>query len=390
MERFDFEKELLSRPLRGAGFSERLRKRIEEAVDANENARKPRTFAIASFCSVLFLAALVFGIVRFEDPSSDNLYHAAQQTSDAVVETLSATSADPVTPEVRSGLLIGLRSDGPVSDYRTLYIAPKEERLQVAAQGKGVLVPYKQQFWNVDFVKTSSDGDQYVVTYPAQTEFSENPVKLLDSADNTVHREELLFVGNEYVSVIETNTSANPAIDTGPAKRVWTTKIPLLDARSSIRTESRNELKKFTLNDVFGTNEKNPDYATDGWAVGRKQGRWVPLVADNNGLPNMTLRDVNAALPESVANYDQLCCSWADIAAKQPQAIDAFSSPSGDMTVVVTNDRILVYPGSPFRSDSPALAVNLNRNEKVIMAQWATGRYVDEWAEKTKQILQPQ
>ena len=390
MERLDFEKELISRPLSGAGFSERLRKRIEEAIDANENVRKPRTFAIASFCSVLFLAALVFGLVKYDDPS-DHLYHAAQQTSDAVVETLSASSAHPVTTEVRSGLLIGLRTDGPVSDYRTLYIAPKQERLQVAAEGKGVLVPYKQQFWNVDFVKTSSDGDQYVVTYPAQTGLFESPVKLIESADNTVHREELLFVGNEYVSVIETNLSANPASDTGSAKRVWTTKIPLLDARSSpLRAANRNDLKKFTLNDVFGTNAKDPDYETDGWAVGRKQGRWVPLVAYNNGMPNMTLRDVNAVLPESVANYDQLCCSWAEIAAKQPQAIDAFSSPSGDMTVVLTNDRILVYPGSPFRSAQPVLAVNLNRNEKVIMAQWATGRYVDEWAEKTKQILQSQ
>jgi hypothetical protein len=197
-----------------------------------------------------------------------------------------------------------------------------------------------------------------------------------------IHTEKILFAANEYVSIGQTSEviagNASSSIS-----RAWTTTIPSLAAK-------RNPV---TLNEVLQTKLTPIEYTTDQWFVARSQGRWVAMAAESapmktaKGEISYDFRQVGVQLPKSVINHDEPCCTWTDIGTRFPDATDTFSSPSKDMTVVATAGLLLVF-GSPSQlSGEPALSIKLKSKETVVMAQWATDHYVEEWAQKTAELL---
>ena len=90
---------------------------------------------------------------------------------------------------------------------------------------------------------------------------------------------------------------------------------------------------------------------------------------------------INIIPPSKLVIYDDLKISWTYIKDKVPEAIDAFTSPLGDIAVVMTKNEIIIYGiirGE--MEDMPLRRIDLKDNETVIMAEWATGDYVDNWS----------
>ncbi|MCC2685643.1 MAG: hypothetical protein K0R75_2542 [Paenibacillaceae bacterium] len=433
----DIESELQDGPLRQAAFTDELRQEIERRVERERRLSplaKLSLQAIGSLCCVaalLFVGAAApwFAPAEAQDDAALQLQSVAADGGAAEpglaggdTEAAEAASAGAA---FRSGLLIGLRTDlaaGEGSNYRTLYIAPVEGQLGVVAEGSGVLVPYKQQFWMIEPVaRITVDGAAQVLTA--------RPVDLggaggapagvgsgaggsggagVAAAGGTGEvgasagrSEKLMFAGNQYVSIAETalpagggtsggaSTSAKPA-GSATLTDAWVTRLPAL-ADSATQRASRLTLgEAFTAADAAAAPAQAADASR--WTLTRRAGHWQPQLLESRPTGDRrggaALRGVNAALPEQIANYDALCCTWTAIKARQPRAIDAMSSPDGEMLAIVSVGRIDVYAVIDGAiAAKRTLSLELNKRESLVMSQWATGRYVDEWSRKTRKYL---
>lgn len=68
---------------------------------------------------------------------------------------------------------------------------------------------------------------------------------------------------------------------------------------------------------------------------------------------------------------------------KVPEAIDAFTSPNDDIIVILTHNNILVYLIDEGEiADIPVAKIKLKTAERVVMAEWAIGRYPVLWEEE--------
>jgi hypothetical protein len=383
----ELNRELASGPLKRKGFTDELRLKIEQRVDEQAQRRKPWIAKAVSVCAASVAVAAFAMLMLVSDSFRDkNKTDLALESTDVHNTTMAEISA-PANESFRSGLLIGLRSDDRETTYRTLYIAPKDNGPAVVAQGSGILVPYKRDFWRIESLhyETQTDKYDFFVAKPAEARSTEArriaPTLFKDDPNvRQLHSEKILFAANQYVSIGETDETVVNGTRAVTANRAWTTTIPELTATR----------KPVTLNDVFESRIASYEYTTDEWIVARNEGKWVPMVAYPGPVAEQygsSFRIVDAQLPESVVNHDEPCCSWSEIGSLFPGAKDAFSSPEQDMTVVSVGDALLVY-GSPDRlSVPPALSIKLKPKETVVMAQWATDHYVQEWANKTATLL---
>jgi hypothetical protein len=60
--------------------------------------------------------------------------------------------------------------------------------------------------------------------------------------------------------------------------------------------------------------------------------------------------------------------------------VDAYTSPDNDMAIVLTRDSLLIYTITEGKlSNIPSGKIKLDTGDTVVMAEWATGDYVEKW-----------
>lgn len=411
----DFQKQLEDGPLQQKGFTSKLQRDIEETIrhkERNKSKVKP-LLCVAGLGTVLALV-LLFPWHTLHTQSEAAALEGKLMTAEVTVST-------PPPAPISTALLIGLRTEhepstsdpGSVlpplrySTYRTMLIAPVRGQLQKTSEGTGILMPYKQNFWKIDSVThTTSKGESHYLSahladQPAKSERFATPV---DQEFNRV--ETLLFAGNQYVSVAETEEAWN---GNAPyrADRIWVRTLPQLkEARTMQFYKKPVDKNHVSIMDVFGGASINSELASmssvgdnassevsgQSWTVQREPGQWVGKVAETTkvGLSrpdSYVLRDFPRELPDKVVNHDDICCSWSNIKASWPQATDVLTSPMDDMLVIFEGDKLKFYSYGQAPGSMPQLTLDLQPGEQLVMAQWATDHYVQEWIEKVGRYL---
>jgi len=384
----DFEKQLSCGPFVQSGFTKELQKKILDRIDREPAIPKwwIQLLGTLAFCCALLVASTTLHWkepLNTMTPEELDLSNVRRVTvnSDPVADLSPSPSVT-----VRSGLLIGLRTDDEwgESSYRTIYIAPESGKLRKIAEGSGILVPYGQDFWKIAAYYRSADSGkrQYIAAHPANEEPSFLKTGEIPGNGTVTSAQKVLFAGNKYVSVAETDRMLR---DHQSARDfdVWVTTIPQLKLSGH---SGEPDSRKYSLNEALRTNVSDET----GWAIVRKFGQWIPGTVEYDssaGPDGLAVRDLGVYLPESVVSHDKLCCSREEIAALEPTAEDALSSPTDDLLAIFTDDHISVYVKNGEIAKQPAISIPLMPNEELVMAQWATDRYVDIWADRTKQYL---
>lgn len=353
-------KPLRQPPLRHRGFDDRLRARILQQLDA-EPARTAGRRRMPAFALMLagFAAFLAVLFVRPEAAPEEG--HQAQQLSTGSVEILQAGhQPDHVWAD---GLLIGLRDDGGAADghgprYRTLWLAPRDGGLALQSEGEGILIPFGMDFWLLREGEPGIGGglrlSKISAASPRPGEF-----KLTDSGlqgevpsergKPDEFREKLVFAGQSFVVLAREDGDGT---------------THLLTNLSSLASGERRPLP---LHRIAGP---EADAAAEAnWFIAREAGQWMVRAGQ-----------ARHGLNDRAAVHDGLCMPWAAIVEAVPAARDAFCSPSGNWLAVLTADALVALPvddaGKP---GEPALEVALARQEQPVLAEWATGEYVDKW-----------
>lgn len=406
------------KPIAGKGFSDELRLRIESRL---ERETKPPRRSPPLFPLLLGLSSLLILLVM--QPYFEKAVQ-PEPNSGAPAAAVSREPLDYGPPVLNAGgpqsaLLIGLRLDEPYwgsnrlnmmrSTYRTMLIAPIDSDMRVTAEGSGILMPYKQSFWFIQpgQLESASDSYTYLSAYPADSKpkeprWSDRAVGGNGGSGGSglVRTETLLFAGNQYISMKEQEW----LIHGGTPRRIEKVRTRTLPQLASPRmidfTRNRKDPDIVTLQDVFGT--AGPDHllvagSGDQWTPRRTFGRWSayaaePVILENVG-ESFQFVELGNELPNAVTSHDRLIGGADAVRALRPNAADALSSPSGDVLAVFDSGSVYIYAGrgsgTAPAGNEPALTVPLKRGEVLVMAQWATGRYVDAWVQQTRKLLKP-
>ncbi|WP_135547522.1 hypothetical protein [Paenibacillus cymbidii] len=411
--------ELAKPPFAEKSVDAELKRRIGEAIDRRRSLPRRRLPLIGS--AALVLIGLLVIAPRLKQETVKVPFEQAAATEQPLAAPSAAAVFEPLPAlPVRSVLLLGLRTDHTEKDsrrtlgqtesstYRTLLIAERGGKLLTAAEGGGILMPYGQQFWRIGTKtkETSTDVLHALTAAPVRGQAEAAADWPADDPNEEVkHEEKLLYVGNKYVSVGESD-QVKRGNTTSRTDTVWTKEIRQLNAARSAAADEPH----VSLRDIFGDSAASALAVMEGssvltelgmetevngdhWAVARKRGSWEPQVAvtqraASSRVSSYVLADVNLKLPYSVVSYDEMDVDWKDVKAARPAAVDAMTSPDRDMIAIVTSEYIFVHP---FTDNGVAtdmsLRIDLNPGETMIMAQWATAKYAEDWIAQARANL---
>ncbi|GAA4832138.1 hypothetical protein GCM10023310_06750 [Paenibacillus vulneris] len=390
-------------PLIRHGFSEALKKRIGERIDEQDRKKKKQWMPwSAGLCTALAAIAVFLSFhwySPFKEHTPETAWNESPASKPAIPLWNTTIKADPV----RSAVLIGLRKDHPASGgspeystYRTLLLAEEQGELRKSAEGSGILMPYKTEFLRIVPQRLESAGSVYQkLSVAVATEKNVASVLEANPAQQQVRlSEKLLFAGNRYVSVSQT-VQQDKGKD-APRDFVWVKDVEDL-TKTKLPAQSLPENEPHvSLSKLYGS-ALAPDLQGeqgDSWAIARKEGQWVPQVASYQASPlglnpvKPQLKEVELKLPDSVVSYDKLSASWSDIRRTVSDALDAFSSPNGELVGIVTAKHIIMYPFKEQLIPAPLLSVNLDADETIVMIQWAVDEpFIDIWKKRVSLLL---
>lgn len=357
-------------------------------------------------------------IVKIEDE-----YYSMVKTSDEFgglpAATAARNSADLSDTSVgtdkalQSGLLLGFRMPAPAGGsnsgqtgggykYVTYWIASVDNGIRPVLSADNVFLPRKDGFWRLEVDKSlGSEGIEDVLTAsmvsvskPKKYSNAIGPGNLSKRIETKLERS-ILYVGNDYVCV--ENTIHNPGKDgSGDYLEKVLRTLPVDNLKntegirfSDLTGENGIMAMEGAVADVLGSPFSNAiksgadKYQEENFALFRKTGHWffkgrVSLGKDDP----LSYVDFNINLipPPDMVAYDMLHVPWTTVKDAVPQAIDAYTSPNNDIAVIITRTEIQLYAiEAGALSVKPLAKYAIADGSSVIMAEWATGDYVQNW-----------
>lgn len=314
---------------------------------------------------------------------------------------------------MRSGILIGLRTNGDREDYkdssqpheynyRTLWISSKNKNINPILEIEGITFPRRSGFWEIKLDRKTENG---------MTEDLLNAHKILanntyELSDVSIDRSQwgkkigkiykrIDYIGNDYISVDITGKGGYEDSD----KKWYESKLQILpiDNLSGKRNVRMKDLlgedgidsmgqgiqKAMSSSNIDRKNVVYSEELLDNFGLERKLGHWLFKGRINHKKDDQVIStdySINIIPPPKLIIYDELYVPWTSIKDKVPGAVDAYVSPNKEIALVITKNEIIVY-GVKYGEleKTPLQRIDLKDNETVIMAEWATGHYVEEW-----------
>ncbi|NLJ78376.1 MAG: hypothetical protein GX329_03345 [Tissierellia bacterium] len=314
-------------------------------------------------------------------------------------EIKAETSDMEAEEEINSSILIGLKSldlDNMEDDlvnwqYRTIFIRRDSKGIASIYETDEIFLPRRTGFAKVGVNRVKVKGrvnDR--ITVSDLNRKLDLRLEPRDREDRTL--KSILYAGNDYISLEKTHylgkgerTLELHMIDHLDKDRP----LEIADILGEIGSEAFTEgANKAVETEHMGQMNSSVDLrpSEENFGLFRRNGHWIfrgrlDLVEDNK----YSYKDfnINATPPKELVQYDELSISWNRIKIRVPGVLDAFISPDDDMLIALTHDAILIYliEGGEI-SPIPESKIGLNSAERIIMSEWATGKYPLIWEEE--------
>ncbi len=337
-----------------------------------------------------------------------------------------------------TGVLIGLRypneknSKDSIGDYsyRTLWISSTNKEENSILEMENIFFPRRSGFWKMQIEKAKQDGksEEYILAHNVLMEDSEAEEQAMSRVtdlekqsieEKDVEQEidfyrwgerlgevkrKIDYVGNDYISV-ETLGKGGYIL----GDKTWEkSKLQLLPVDGLPNGEGVNisdildetgatfikSAWKKAINylEIDKSNMLYSEEVLENFGLERKLGHWL-IEGRINYIKNNEFKvadySVNLIPPSKVVFYDDLHVPWTNIKDRVPRALDAYTSPNKDIAIVFTRKELLVYNiyGNEL-GRQPKESLKLKEGEISIMAEWATGHYVESWESIFKDFME--
>jgi hypothetical protein len=289
-----------------------------------------------------------------------------------------------------SGVFIGLKIPSKTGySYKTVWIAADDKKLRPVLSRNELYFPRKSGFWELQ-VKSGLKPGESAAGLSAHNMAVKNSAAASDqvavpTASPGTQSIGIDYVGNDYVT-ISNNIGGISKLQVLPVDKLSPSigmKVSdLLGAAGLTAYQSAREQALQALNGQ-GITLIDEDVNEDDFGLIRKNGHWHlqgRINYQSNGIPATTDFNINFIPPANLIFYDTLNLSWQSVKDRVPNALDAFTSPNKDIAVIKTKSKLYFFGISGEQLDSVPLGeIELKDGTTVIMAEWATGFYVDNW-----------
>lgn len=318
-----------------------------------------------------------------------------------------------------TGLLLGMKSCQECTALSTFWIVRTGDRVQVAASGRGLLVPRTEGFWWVGirtFDNTRVDSDVDSDSIPCDSlpeESAGDPVDVersdtyanqpsaviwveragtgsesLDSSSVTAGWAWLDWIGTEWIAFGRRTEDYREHLSTSTAI------LPFESfADGGARTvrgleEAARRWRQAVDACIARVRESDPDARTGDWTVRRGPTHWnVRFAFRPFGYDDeIDSCEVPPEATMTAFGHDRVSVSWAVIKNVLPGATTAFQSPSGDLLMVQEDARW--YAFLPKGGQLGAAVAGFSLPGMPVMAQWAGGAHVTRWTQEVSPLLE--
>lgn len=302
--------------------------------------------------------------------------------------------------ELQSGVLIGLKSKNKNEeyDYRTIWISSKNKKVNPIRETQDLLFPRKTGFWKLSTkrVKEGTREEDILIAYDVSRKsemLSPPSINYINWKDREGKLyKNITYLCNDYVSVEiqgegkitgtkekwnENKLQVKPIDNISSSKGVKISELAGTNGVKALNSGKKEAVAK--LNEVVEINNSNEE----NFGVVRKAGHWIlngRLNYEDNQQMSYLDYNINIVPPEKLVFYDTFHLKWSNIKNEVPDAIDGYTSPNNDIAIIITKTKLYVYGITNGRLDKePFEKMEIKEGESAVMAEWATGSYVDNW-----------
>ncbi|MDU5106558.1 hypothetical protein [Clostridium sp.] len=278
------------------------------------------------------------------------------------------------------------------ASYRTLWISFKDNKIEPILEKNNIIFPRLNGIWTIE-KKEINDEDIHNEYFIAKPIDGREDTKIGNDISVSLYKD-INFISNDYISIErfeedDFNYSA-PIYRTIPIDNI--NSYQGLSINEIYSTEVKEKYER-DFNEAFNSlslEEQNSlinkvDYTN--FTIKRIEGKWALVGKIISKNPNEKGVDFKLSINpnKKILNYDTLLIPWKDLKGRFPFIEDAYTSPTGRIAIIIFNNKLFVYEieeGSI--KGNPLISIDLNEGESVIMAEWATGSYVDTWTKAFK------
>lgn len=285
-----------------------------------------------------------------------------------------------------SGIFIGLKIPSNHDYiYETLWIAADNKKLRPVLSRNDIYFPRKSGFWELQ-VKQEGKGEELSAHNIAEKDQAAAREKTFAQtasfgADSIV----IDYIGNDYAA-IEKNTGGTVRLQVLPVDNLSSPigiKVADLLGPAGLKAYQGGREQAVQILSGQENNFINADVNEDNFGLTRQNGHWKLQGRVNykgSSAPATVDFNINFLPPANLVFYDTMYPGWQSIKDRVPNALDAVTSPNKDFAVVKTKSKLYIFAinGEQLNS-SPLGEIPLQEGTTIIMAEWATGFYVDDW-----------
>ncbi|MEQ8155467.1 MAG: hypothetical protein ABRQ25_11380 [Clostridiaceae bacterium] len=361
----------------------------------------------ADVMSILKNNGLISEVVMIDDNNilaiSNDYIYKLSKISDSVADYPDIESESNVTNNLMAdgdesksvGLYLGLKKDRQINEsttvqpekYRTLWISYENGEVQQVYQRDNILYPRLKGFWELVPNSYEEDGkryeyfDTYSINSKNQYKVTKGEIK---SGENNRFLN-LLYVGSNYISTEEFDydyTAANSKFKIIPVDNIYADKgvsVELLDGIYGY--EAFKNAAEVAVSNNLDSRDFQTKLDTTNLSLVRKFGKWVleGRYQENKSSKPIDF-DIRNVEIKRLVNFDELSVKWSIVKSENPMIRDIYSSPNGKLALLVLDENILVYEIEDGKlKGQPIKIIKKDKDESVIMTEWADGDFVRMW-----------
>lgn len=293
------------------------------------------------------------------------------------------------------GVMIGLKKPRVLDEngnytedeYRTVWISYKDNNVNAVYEKENIIFPRMNGIWSINAKYNEANNKHFdyfeVTTLEGKLASNSEYSKEISSYKS------INFIGNDYIA-LESYNGENfineysdykivPVDNINSDEGLSIDQIFNKDIKELFNSDFKNAYENITDEDK-NNYENSVDYTNI--TMARNEGKWILKGKIRATEENKAGKDFNVAIEpnKKLINFNSLLVPWKILKGEVPFLSDAYTSPNGEIAIVKYKNYLSVYRiENGHLQGSPLINIPLKNDERIIMSEWCTSGYVDEW-----------
>ena len=293
------------------------------------------------------------------------------------------------------GVMIGIKKPRTLDEngkytedeYRTIWISYKDDDINAVYEKENIIFPRMNGIWSIN-AKYSEENNKHFDYFEVTTLEGKVASNSEYNKERSIYKS-INFIGNDYIAL--ESYSGESFINEYHDYKI----VPVDNINSneglSIEQIFNKEIKELVNKDFKSAYENITDEDKNNYknivdytniTMTRNDGKWILKGKISSIKENEEGKDFNISIEpnKKLINFNALLIPWKILKGEVPFLLDAYTSPNGEIAIVRYKNYLTVYRiEDGHLQGSPLISIPLQINEEIIMSEWCTSGYVDEW-----------